>query len=139
MTRKFHVTSDLLVQGVIFSFDKKSGLFVSVEIKDNLTLSQTDFILQRLKAHVDLFLAWAKTVNTITVVEIDQAVTFEMFWLHYDDKIRSSKKRSEKLWTKLPAHEQVKAYYYIPTYNRNRGTAEKKYCETYLNAELWNN
>lgn len=62
-----------------------------------------------------------------------------MFWDKYNDKIRSSKKKSLKIWDKLTSTDQVKAFTYIHTYNRHRGNAEKKYAETYLGSELWNN
>lgn len=69
----------------------------------------------------------------------DREVTFEMFWNRYNDKARSSKKKTEAAWNKLSKADQVKAYLYIPTYLMYKGTAEKKYATTYLHDELWNN
>lgn len=65
---------------------------------------------------------------------------FEMFWQKYDDKINSSKKRAELKWNKMNAQDQQRAYDFIPRYFANipSGT-RRKYAETYLNAELWNN
>jgi hypothetical protein len=69
-----------------------------------------------------------------------QTVDFEIFWSKYNEKVRSNKKRSLKIWTKLTKTEQLKAFLFIDQYDRNipNGVA-RKYCETYLNAELWNN
>lgn len=78
--------------------------------------------------------------SKFTITAVDQAVSFEQFWNKYDDKEHSSKKRTLAKWNKMPASEQVKAYNYIKNYNRTilPGCA-KKYAETYLNAEMWNN
>jgi hypothetical protein len=78
--------------------------------------------------------------STARLVELNQEITFDTFWNRYNDKVRSSRKKAEKIWSRLSAADRAKAYIYISTYeaNRPKGT-EKKYCETYLNAELWNN
>lgn len=66
--------------------------------------------------------------------------TFDRFWDAYDDKINSSKRKTKLKWDKMPSMERIKAYRYIGTYFRNLPTGtRKKYAETYLNAELWNN
>ena len=78
--------------------------------------------------------------STARMIEVNQDITFESFWKKYNDKVRSSRKKSEKIWNRLSKADQAKAYAYISTYeaSRPKGT-EKKYAETYLNAELWNN
>ena len=78
--------------------------------------------------------------STAKLHEVNQEITFDTFWKRYNDKDRSSKKKTEKIWNRLSVADQVKAYVYISTYesNRPKGT-EKKYAETYLNAEMWNN
>lgn len=70
----------------------------------------------------------------------EREITFEAFWQHYDDKINSSKKRAKAKWEKMTKTQQTKAYHYIDRYFASLpyGT-RKKYVETYLNAELWNN
>lgn len=74
------------------------------------------------------------------MVEVNQEITFESFWNRYNDKVRSSRKKTEKIWNRLSKADQAKAYVYISTYEANRPKGvEKKYAETYLNAELWNN
>ena len=70
----------------------------------------------------------------------EREITFEAFWQHYDDKINSSKKRARAKWEKMTKTQQTKAYHHIDKYFASLpyGT-RKKYAETYLNAELWNN
>ena len=125
---------------MIYTYDLRTELFVGIRInQENMGLSARIKLIEQIKPTLQVFLQWAKSINDATVVELLQHITFEMFWEKYNDKLRSSKKRSRKYWDKLSEEDQVKAYYYYDTYNRNRGNAEKKYCETYLNAELWNN
>lgn len=70
----------------------------------------------------------------------ESIITFEMFWQRYDDKINSSKKRAKLKWEKMKESERIKAFNYVGRYFASipQGT-RKKYAETYLNAELWNN
>lgn len=142
-TRKFLITTVNNPDGVMYSYDATTGLFVGVEIiQKNIEVSATKNIIQSLRLDINLFLSWAKTFSTIAgceVVELDEKITFEMLWNLYDDKLRSSKKRSTAIWDKMTVAEQVKAYYFVYKYFRHRGNAEKKYLETYLRAELWNN
>ncbi len=141
--RKFLLTTPDTPTGVEYCYDDFSGLFVSVTIKEvNMPPDKRNNVIVSLKPTFNVFFDWAKKMaafpNT-TVVEMADNITFEMLWNKYNDKIRSSKKRSEKLWQKLSVDDRVKAFYYIDVYNKNRGNAEKKYCNTYLNDELWNN
>lgn len=77
--------------------------------------------------------------NEATFLVQEQEITFDMFWNRYNDKARSSRKKTQTAWNKLSRTEQAKAYLYMPTYFKNKGTAEKKYATTYLSDELWNN
>lgn len=142
MNRKFLVTTDLSPDGIIFSYTG-DGLINGIEIMQKDMQEQTrQNILNQTHVILDNFLAWADFVTKkgkAVVIELNMQITFQMMWDKYDDKLRSSKKRSEKTWNKLSEANRVKAFFYIPTYNKNRGAAEKKYLETYLNAELWNN
>jgi hypothetical protein len=138
-TRTFNVKGPNSTEGVNYTYTDENLHFVSVEIKDALSPKGILYIIENLKPLLPLFLNWAESMAKVTVVELNQQVTFEMFWLKYNDRERSSRKRCLAMWDKFSKDNQVKAYYFIDTYNRNRGTAEKKYCETYLKSELWNN
>jgi hypothetical protein len=141
--RTFHVTTDKSPEGIEYSYVDQAGtnaeLLAGIKIRAILDKAATDWLIANLQPNLSDFLKWASTQKGLVVVELAQRINFLVFWDKYDDKLRSSKKRSEKLWDKLSQPDQAKAYYFIDTYNRNRGSAEKKYCETYLNAELWNN
>jgi hypothetical protein len=83
-----------------------------------------------------------KTTHTAKLTEMpEKEVTFGMFWERYDDAATSSRKRTLKKWEKMAKSEQIKAYRHIYTYFAaiSRGNTRKKYAETYLNDELWNN
>jgi hypothetical protein len=81
-----------------------------------------------------------KIDKDMQITEVSQGITFDAFWSRYNDKVNSSKKKTEARWNKMSATEQVKAFRYIDRYFASIpfGT-RKKYAETYLNAELWNN
>ena len=78
--------------------------------------------------------------SEIEVNEIIEECTFQAFWNKYDDILNSSKKKTEAKWNKMKQIEQIKAFKFISVYFANipPGT-RKKYAETYLNSELWNN
>lgn len=78
--------------------------------------------------------------TTAKLVEFKKEITFEEFWLRYDNKIRSSKKESLKIWNKLDIENQRKAFEFIKKYEMAMPTGvNKKNCETYLRQEQWNN
>ncbi len=76
----------------------------------------------------------------LKLTEIKVDVTFDMFWERYNEKIRSSKKKAEKAWSRLSKTDRTKAFRHIQTYEMHlHAGTQKKYAETYLNSELWNN
>lgn len=78
--------------------------------------------------------------RTGILTEEAETVTFEMFWDRYNDKARSSKVKTRRVWDRMPAGERVKAYRYINRYKCSipQGVC-MKYATTYLNDQLWNN
>jgi len=132
------MTSPKLPGEVTFIYNENnrlSSLLISEPIDDRAY----EHLLKYLPWRFDMLQALATASPTATFVEKALIVTFDMFWNRYNDKERSSKKKTLVAWNKMPVTEQVKAYYYISTYNRKRGQAEKKYATTYLSDELWNN
>jgi len=74
------------------------------------------------------------------LTEIKEEITFDKFWDRYDLKIRSSKKKCLITWNKLDAFQHRLAFDFIKKYEANIPVGvPKKNCETYLNAEQWNN
>lgn len=135
--RIFHLTSNAFTGYVEYQFNDL-GLLGKMEIHAELNERQQVYILKNLPreiAELDKY----SSANVI-ITEIKQDITFEMFWNRYDDKINSSRKRTEYKWEKMTPTDRAKAFWFIQTYFGSipPGT-RKKFAETYLNAELWNN
>ena len=74
------------------------------------------------------------------VTEVLESIDFAASWNRYNDKARSSRVKTERVWNRMSRAEQVKAYNYVPKYfNSIPGGVMKKYATTYLNDQLWNN
>ena len=136
--RQFNVTTTKSPNGIVYTYTD-AGLFAGIQINESMNQLALEYVIKNIQSTIDGFMAWAKQLKDIEVVELQQNITFDMFWDLYNDKARSSRKKSQTVWNRLPEPDRIKAYYHYPRYNRTRGNAEKKYCETYLNAELWNN
>jgi hypothetical protein len=135
--RKFGLTSAKFIGEVTMIFDT-DGFLQEFKMTGELSAAQKRFILNNFPCFIDDMERFQK-IPSLNVIEVEFKVSFDMFWDKYNDKERSSKKKSLIKWDKMNPTDQAKAYLFIDKYNRNRGTAEKKYAETYLNAELWNN
>jgi hypothetical protein len=133
---KTFVLTNEHIPGEIFLLEDDCGKVRCDFSKSDATAPQQTFILQ----HAESGMAELKRVLTGNSKLVELLATFEMFWRRYDDKLNSSKKRSEIKWNKMSKVEQQRAYDFIPTYFNNipYGT-RRKFAETYLNAELWNN
>ena len=138
--RIFHITSTKFNGYAELKFGESDN-FKGVDFTEsNISMEQQKWILQKLPADVHALGMYDKYKDAITVTEVTQDITFDMFWNQYDDKLSSSKKKTKARWDKMPASEQTKAFRHIGKYFASipAGT-RKKYAETYLNAELWNN
>lgn len=136
--KRYSLTSKKFSGEVIYEFDDEGCLSLFDMRGAELSISQKKAMYNCVPTHVDS-IQIIKTEHS-KLTEIVQEVTFEMFWEKYDDKLSSSKKRALAKWNKMSSSEQVKAYKYIRRYfNTLEGGIRKKYAETYLNAETWNN
>jgi hypothetical protein len=136
----YSLTSNSFAGEVYFEFDDE-GLLIRFDCTNaQLSEQQQIFLLRRLPRELSAIKSFMDNSPTAKFTELNQEITFEMFWNRYNEKLRSSKKKAEKIWNKLGRADQQKAYRYIARYEASlyTGTA-KKYAETYLNAELWNN
>jgi len=133
----FHMTSVTFTGYIEFVFNDNS-LLEKYQISAELSERQQIYLLKNMPRELPE-LDNLKS-STVTITEINQEVTFDMFWNRYDEKIRSSKKKALSGWNKMSKANQVRAFRFISKYESNilPGTA-KKYAETYLNAELWAN
>jgi hypothetical protein len=128
-------------EGFVDIYFNENGLLTEFSTKGaTLSESQQLWILKHMPRELAELQQLIGSSTTAKLVEIKNEISFEMFWDRYDDKQLSSKKRTESKWNKLSQAERQKAYNYIGNYFASipSGT-RKKYAETYLNAELWNN
>lgn len=138
--KKYSLTSAAFEGEVIFCFND-AGLLESFDSSGaELSEEQQIFMLKKLPRELCEVQRVIGTSPTAKMLEIKQEITFEMFWNRYDEKIRSSKKKSLARWNRFNKSDQAKAYYFIGKYEMSiaQGVA-KKYAESYLGAELWNN
>jgi len=136
--KKYSITSLSFSGEIIYSFDEKD-MFIGMEVKATLSETQLRHFFSYMPISSAQLKATIGASKKVTVTEVIENITFQMFWDRYDDKERSSKKRSQTAFNRLNQGNQAKAYHHILKYFRTKGNAEKKYCETYLSAELWNN
>lgn len=139
ITKSYHLTTANSPLGIVYTFEQETNTLVGIEVRDMHQAETLAAIFQKaIISFNDFWQHWTSKPG-ITLVEITANITFEIFWKKYDDAKRSSKKRSLKLWEKLDEKNRINAYFFFDVYMKNKGAAEKKYCETYLNAEMWNN
>ncbi|MCL2290844.1 MAG: hypothetical protein FWC34_09130 [Bacteroidetes bacterium] len=135
----FHITSTRFEGYIELKFDESDKFKGICFLETNISEDAQKWFLKNIPANVHA-LGLYKQYDTVTVTEMMQDVTFDMFWKRYDDKLNSSKKKTLIKWNRMRETERVKAYRFIGKYFSSipDGT-RKKYAETYLNAELWNN
>ena len=137
---KYALTSTVWTGEILITYNKES-LLINLDISNaNLSVQQHVWFLKNMPRELLELENFVKTSNTVTLVQVELEVSFEMFWNKYNEKLRSSKKKSQVTWNRLPKAEQMKAYNYIRRYEQNiPGGVLKKYAETYLHSEIWNN
>lgn len=138
--RTFLLTSTAFIGEVEFIFND-SGLLDSFDkSKAELSEKQQLWILKQLPQQLNELQRVLGDSKTAALTEIKESITFEQFWNRYDEKIRSSKKKALQRWNRMCKSQQLKAYKFITRYEQSiPSTVMKKYAETYLNSELWNN
>ena len=117
------------------------NLLLSYELRATLSEEQKRYFLTYMPRSINDLQVIFGGSQTVKITEIKaDPVTFEQFWNRYDDKLNSSKKKAETRWDRMKVADREKAYRHIGFYFANipHGT-RKKYAETYLNSEIWNN
>lgn len=138
--KTYHFTSNQFTGHVELTYTDE-GRLTGYNIHAQLSALQHDFFVRSTPPTLTEFKQLLKDHESkATLTEVKQELTFDLFWNRYNEKIRSSKKKTLKLWERMPKAEQLKAFNFITRYEQSLlpGVA-KKYAETYLNAELWNN
>ncbi|MCX6232640.1 MAG: hypothetical protein NTZ33_13975 [Bacteroidetes bacterium] len=138
--KQYQLTSDAFT-GFVDLYFNELGLLVEFSLKSaGLSEQQQIWILKKMPRELPELQLIVEGAPNLKLTEIKLEITFEMFWNKYDDKLISSRKKTLAKYNKLNKTDQLKAYNYISMYfaSISAGT-RKKYAETYLNAELWNN
>lgn len=128
-------------EGEILCEYNDEGLLVKLEIKATLTTGQRNWFIYNLPPSLEKLKTLLKSSGSkARFEEVIFEPRFEDFWTRYNDRTTSSRKRSLAKWNRMSKSEQLKAYRYIGRYFSEipYGT-RKKFAETYLNSELWNN
>ncbi len=136
----YSLTSDAFTGEVIFQFND-AGLLMSYDARGaGLSERQQIFILKELPRELSEIKKVISNSVSAKLTEVSKEITFEMFWNRYDEKTRSSKKTAETVWKRMSVTDRNKAYWFIPKYFSSiLPGVPKKYAETYLRKELWNN
>lgn len=141
-TETYHFSSTKFVGVIVLKYNAL-GTLVSIDLTGaDLDQAQINwFNNSKLHHSLPQLKEAIKNEKHIKLTKIEIAkVTFEQFWDRYNEKTRSSKKKALNCWNRLSQTNRDRAYSYIATYMRSIPTGiAKKYAETYLNAELWNN
>lgn len=141
MSKTYILTSDHFPGFVLFEFDPSGALIRYDMTEAQLSTEQKNFILHKLpKSLKDVKRVLGNSRTAKLQLQTAKAVSFDEFWNRYGEKTRSSKKKSQQKWNRMSQAQRDRAYNYITTYERHIPYGvSKKYAETYLNAELWNN
>lgn len=118
--------------GFLIKFELDPGTF-----EEKQFVFMTDKFPKTIK-HMQALISWK--LPNVRISELKQDLSFEAFYNAYAYKV-SKRSTAENAWKKLPDPEKAKAIAYIPVYDRFLGEKKinKKYPETYLNSEMWNN
>ena len=136
--RVFEVSSEKYNGVVVYKFGDDDQ-FVGVDYSGaDINVGQAHWIMTHLPANAQSMMCFPGT--SAKVVEIIEKVDFQSFWNRYNDKARSSRVKTKKVWDRMPKSEQIRAYHFVPKYFASiPGGVMKKYATTYLNDKLWDN
>jgi hypothetical protein len=138
--KKYALTSNNFKGEIICTYND-DDLLVNFDLTGaELTAEQQQYFFMHPAVNVSELEALTNKAKSLRVQELHEKIDFVAFWNKYDDKINSSRKRTLAKWNKMSDCDRARAYQYIFKYFASipSGT-RKKYAETYLNAELWNN
>ncbi len=136
--RTFEITSEKFGGKVLLKFGD-DDFFCGIDFEHSgCSHSQVKWFMLHLPKDASSMKCFS--TQQLNVAEVLESIDFDAFWNKYDDKARSSKVKTRKVWDRMSRTEQVKAYNYISRYTMNIPSGVcKKYATTYLNDQLWNN
>ena len=118
-------------QGFLIKYELTPGQFKDEHFK---------FLVKYFPTHLSKVKGWMKNFKNVEIRELEEDLSFDAFYDKYAYKI-SKRSVAEKIWKKMPDIEKAKAIKFIDVYDTNirKSGINKKYPETYLNSEMWNN
>lgn len=136
--KKYLITSAHYTGAVEVVYDEQRLLSIDFS-QTNSTMVQREKLKQVIPVNPSsLREAFAKT--SVTIIEGDFEVSFEMFWNAYGKKVHPS--RCKPLWEKMSTADRVKAFIGIKKYNqwlRTQGDRARLDPENYLKRKTWEN
>ena len=139
----YYMTSQSFEGEIEFHFDHMD-LLASIVFNAGLKDFHYNFIFFYKPYNVELMEAMIEAIkkskNNSVFTKQTKELTFEDFYNKYDEKALSSKKKTQIRWNNMKKATQIKAFMYINKYFQNLPSGvRKKYAETYLNSEIWEN
>lgn len=119
-------------EGYLLNYTLTPGRFEQVHF---------DFLFKRFPKNLVMMKAWMEEkFPNVTFKIIEEDLSFDAFYNKYAHKV-SKRSVAEKVWKNMPDTERAKAIAFIPIYQQHllKTNVNKKYPETYLNSEMWNN
>ncbi|WP_107039939.1 hypothetical protein [Brumimicrobium mesophilum] len=118
-----------------------NGMLVKYELEPGaFGKEQFDFLAKVFPYSLNRLEKGLKSLKMIDVRELKEDISFDAFYDKYAHKV-SKRSKAENIWKRMPDLEKAKAIRHIDLYETQRlkTGVNKKYPETYLNSEIWNN
>ena len=134
--RKFQITSPKFTGAVEITYN---DALLSIIDFSNASLDRvaTERMLEKIPT-LELLLKDAFTGTSVSIIQLDVEITFEMFFNAYGKKVK--KKRAEVLFNKLPMATKLKCYFSIKKYNQylaNNTWQTKADPDSFIREERW--
>jgi len=134
--KQYAITGSFI--GAIIVEYSAEGLLLLIDMRcAELTDTQVNYLKKNLPIQAADLAAFEKSAR-LTIKEQSVDITFELFYNRFD--MKKGKNEAQKAWGRLSQGDQMKAYLYIPAYNRDlklNTWKNKMYPATYLNKKIW--
>lgn len=124
---------------IVFHYDLR-GFLTSFEAEGIETERQLMFFFWNEKfpfPYLQHMIEPVEKLGLFNIKQVDDDLSFERFWREYDYKV--SKKKAQKLWSKLSKANKIKVFLHLPKYRNYLAFKhiEKAYPDTYLRNEKY--
>lgn len=125
----------------LFEYDEDGYLIKYSIDKGKMLAEQSKWVNDQFPYNTTRLQPWIKFKNpNIKVKAVEEDLSFAAFYDRYGHKV-SKRSIAEKAWERLDDVNKAKAIAYIAVYETHlaKTKVNKKYPETYLNSDMWNN